>query len=568
MTTFYELSLILVAVTIISGIVKLLKQPIIIGYILTGLFLGPQFLGIFKNSDTVSIFAEMGIAILLFVVGLHLNPQELKHYGKKILLMGLGQILITFILGYLLALRFEYSSIASIYIGLGVTFSSTIVVLKLISDKKELERLYGKIVIAILLLQDIVAAFALIFIGSFSDNSNLVSFLEILIKGIALTLALSLFTVYILPKLSTFFAKSQEYLFLFSLAWGFGVASLFHELGFSIEIGALVAGIALSVSPYSQEISTRLRPLRDFFIVIFFIYLGSNISLSSIGGIIGPTITFLVFIVLFKPMIIMALGGLFGYTRRTFYLAGSSLGQISEFSMILALVGIKYGHIDNGTLSMITFLGMFSILISSYFINYAEKLYSYFSPFVKVFEKKKPLEKEISKAKRYDVVLFGCNRVGYDFIRIFKKLGKTFLAVDFDPEVIKNLNENGVNCIYGDAEDGDFLEEISIDKTKVVISTVPDFETNSYVLGKVREKSENIIVILLSYDLEEAVKLYDNGATYVVLPHFIGGEYAASLVEGAGFDIKKLHSKRNKHIDYLKERKYLGHSHPQWFHHF
>jgi len=568
MTTFYELSLILVAVTVISGIVKLLKQPIIIGYILTGLLLGPQFLGIFKNSSTVSIFSEMGISILLFVVGLHLNPQELKKYGTKILLIGIGQILITFVLGFLLAIRFNYSYMAATYIGLGVTFSSTIVVLKLISDKKELERLYGKIAIAVLLLQDIVAAFFLIFIGSFSGNTDISAVLEIVIKGLGLILGLTLFSVYILPFLSTFFAKSQEYLFLFSLAWGFGVASLFHEMGFSIEIGALVAGVALSVSPYSQEISSRLRPLRDFFTVIFFIYLGSNISLNTMGDVIVPTLVFLLFIVLIKPIIVMFLGGILGYSKRTFFMAGTSLAQISEFSMIIALVGIKHGHLDQSVLSMLTFLGMFSILISSYLINYAEKLYPILGPVIKIFEQKKSLEKEISRAKRYEVVLFGCNRVGYDFIRVFKTLGKTFLAVDFDPDVIKTLNESGINCVYGDAEDGEFLEEISIDKVKVVISTIPDYETNSYMLGKIREKNEEVIVILLAYDIQEAMNLYEKGATYVVLPHFIGGEYAADLVEKAGFDIKKLYSNRNKHIDYLKERKYLGHSHPQWFHHF
>lgn len=568
MTTFYELSLILVAVTVISGLVKVLKQPIIIGYILTGLLLGPQVLGIFKESSTVSMFSEMGIAILLFVVGLHLNPKELKSYGTKILLIGLGQILITFLLGFILSIRFGFSSMASVYVGLGVTFSSTIVVLKLISDKKELERLYAKIAIAVLLLQDLVAALFLIFIGSFSSTGNVAAILAIIIKGLALVLGISLFTAYVLPAISTFFAKSQEYLFLFSLAWGFGIATLFHDMGFSIEIGALVAGVALSVSPYSQEISTRLKPLRDFFTVIFFIFLGSNISLSSLGEVIAPTVVFLLFIILVKPLIVMILGGALGYNKRTYFLAGSSLSQISEFSMILALVGIKNNHLDHSVLSMITFLGMFSILTSSYLINYAGKIYPLVLPLIKLFEQKNPLEKEISKAKKFDVVLFGCNRVGYDFIRVFKGLGKSFLAVDFDPDIIKTLNKSGINCVYGDAEDPDFLDEVSIEKAKVVVSTIPDYETNAFLLDTVRAKNEEEIVILLSYDIQEAMALYEKGATYVVLPHFIGGEYAASLVENAGFDIKKLYAKRNKHIDYLKERKYLGHSHPQWFHHF
>lgn len=264
----------------------------------------------------------------------------------------------------------------------------------------------------------------------------------------------------------------------------------------------------------------------------------------------------------------MMLCGFFGYTKKTYFLAGTSLAQISEFSMILVLVGINKGHVDSSVLSLITFLGMFSILFSTYLINYSDKFYVLLVDVIKIFEKKNKLEKEIAESKQYDVILFGCNRVGYDFLKVFKKLGKKFLAIDFDPDVIKYLTDNGINCVYGDAEDSDFLEEISIDKSKLIISTVPDFETNNFLLNKIRETSENIIVILLSYDLEEAVTLYEGGATYVILPHFIGGEFAASLAEGANFDIKNLYKHRNKHIDYLKERRYLGHSHPKWHHHF
>lgn len=569
MNTFFELSLILVIATVVAGITKILKQPLVVGYIIAGLIVGPAIFGIFKSVEVVQVFSEMGITILLFIVGLHLNPKELKNYGKSILLIGFLQLVITALLALGLCLRLGFSFTSSIYLSLGLTFSSTIVVLKLLADKKELEGLHGKISIGILLLQDIAAAIALIVAGTAGGSgSSFLQILEIIIKGIGVTLVLSIASLYLLPKLCNFFAKSQEYLFLFSLGWGFGIATLFNALGFSIEIGALMAGVALSISPYSQEISAKLRPLRDFFTIMFFIVLGSQLRFSDLSNLILPIIIFLLFVLIIKPIIIISLSGFFGYSKKTSFTAGISHAQISEFSMILVLLGVKLGHINQSISSIITFVGMVTILVSSYFINYSEKMYLIFSKYLDIFERKNK-EKKVKSISNYDVILFGCHRGGYDFIEEFKKLGNTFLAVDFDPDIIKELTDNKINCAYGDASDGEFLDDINIDKAKVVVSTVPEYETNVYLLKKIRGKdNEKTIIILLSYDIEEAIKLYEQGATYVILPHFVGGEYTANLAKEADFDIKKLYKKRNKHMDYLKQRKYLGHSHPKWNHHY
>ncbi len=568
MNTFFELSIILVIATIIAGLMRVLKQPLIIGYIITGLIIGPQFLNVFKSTETLLIFSEMGIAILLFIVGLHLKPTELKDYGKSTLIVGLGQILITTGLGFLLSTLLGFSLVTSLYIGMSLTFSSTIIVLKLLADKKDLEKLYSKISIGVLLLQDIVAALCLIALSTFANGNSqgISSILQMLIKATFLTLVLSLVSVYVLPKLSDFFAKSQEYLFLFSLGWGFGLATLFTYLGFSVEIGALVAGIALSVTPYSQEISSRLKPLRDFFVVMFFIVLGSQINLGDIQNLLMPLFVFLIFVVVVKPFIIMFLVWVTGYTKRIGFFSGTSLAQISEFSMILCLLGLKLGHLEQSVVSLVTFVGILSILFSAYIINYAEKLYPHLSTFIP-FVDKKSFKREVDLINNYEVILFGCNRVGFDFINEFKELGTGFLAVDFDPEIIKELHEKNINCTYGDAEDAEFLEDISVDQAKIVISTIPDAESNLFLLSKIRDTNTDSTVILISYNVDEAIKLYENEASYVILPHFIGGEFAANLAKESGFDVKKLHGERNQHIAYLHARKSEGHAHPKWEHH-
>jgi len=562
---FFELSIIIVVATALSGLMRLLRQPMVIGYVLTGLLLGPEFLNLIKSTETTTIFSEMGIAILLFIVGLHLSPKDIKDLGRKVFIIGAIQVLVTGVFGFLVSRFFPFTLIESIYIGTALSFSSTIIALKLLSDKKDLEKLYGRISIGVLLFQDIVATVALIFSSTFSNGeSNIQGFFLLIIKGIALTLVISLLSVYVLPKLATFFAKSQEYLFMFSLGWGFGLAALFGYLGFSIEIGALVAGISLSISPYSQEISSKLKPLRDFFIVIFFILLGTKISFSSLHEYFVPFCVLLAFIVVLKPLIIAVLVELLGYTKKTGFFVGITLSQISEFSLILLMLGVRVGHVSEGVLSLVSALGFVSIAISTYLIMYVEKLYPLAIPFVSIFEKKK-YEPEETEFKLFEVILFGCNRSGYDFLKLFKYFGRKFLAVDFDPEIIKELNAKGINCCYGDAEDGEFLDEINAGKAKIVVSTIPDFDTGAFLLNRVKNENPNAIVFLTSYNIDDAIKLYERGATYVILPHFIGGEFAARLTTESGFDINKLHGKRDEHIKYLRERKALGHVHPDSF---
>ena len=560
---FIQLSLLILVVLGISFIMRLLKQPLIIGYIISGIILGPLFLGVVPKIELLGAFSEFGVALLLFIVGLHLSPRVIKEVGKISLVTGIGQVVFTSIIGYFIAIFLGFPPITSLYIAIALTFSSTIIIMKLLSDKDALDKLYGKISIGFLLVQDLIAIIFLIIVSSFSSGLDVANILiAVIAKGILLMIVLLPVSIYILPRLSNFFAKSQELLFLFSIAWGLGLASLFFYIGLSIEVGALIAGILLSISPYSYEVGSKLRPLRDFFIIFFFILLGSQMIFGDITKFIFPAIVLSLFILVGNPLIVMILMGLLGYGKRTGFMAGLTVAQISEFSLILVALGVKVGHLSIEVLSFVILIGIVTIAGSTYMIMYSEKIYPLISKYLSIFERKKLKDKEISE-KEFDYILLGYNRIGFSILKSFSKLGKNYVVIDFNPDTTKRLSEKKVNCIYGDAEDIEFLQELRIEKSKLIVSTIPEIEPNLLLINKLRRKNKDAIVIVTARQISEAFELYNLGADYVILPHFLGGEHTAELIERAKTNKKIYEKEKLKQIKELKERLKEKHEHPK-----
>ncbi len=556
---FLELSLIIVLATIIAGIMMKLKQPLVIGYILTGIIVSPYFLNLVESTQTMQIFSHIGIALLLFIVGLSLNLNMLKEIGKVSIITGFGQVLFTSIFGFIIAYLLNFSIISSIYIAVALTFSSTIIIMKLLSDKGDLETLYGRISIGFLLVQDLIVVIVLIIITSLNNGSGNLS--SILLNSLFLILGLIggifLFSYFVLQKIINYVAKSQEFLFLFSLAWCLLLSSIFFLLDFSIEIGALIAGITLASTPYKFEIISKMKPLRDFFIVLFFIILGSQMVFADISIYIIPIIIFSLFILIGNPLIVIFLMGSMGYTRRNGFLAGLTVAQISEFSLILIAMGVNFGHLEPEILSLVTVIGLITITGSSYLILYSNKIYPFFSNFLKIFEKnsKKIDEHKYHKHNEHEIILFGYNRIGFDLLNSLKKLKKEFLVIDYNPETILSLAKEGFDCRYGDVSDLELLEEINLSKAKMIISTIPDTQTNLFLITEIRKKNKDCIIIVLSRQIDNALKLYEQGASYVILPHFLGGDYVSTMIEKFEFNIELFLEEKIKHLNYLKIRK-------------
>ena len=563
MDLFIQLTILLVTAFVFSYIAKLLKQPIIIGYIVAGILISPFLIKSGISIEGVEWFSKLGIAFLLFIVGLHLNPKVIKEIGFSSLIVGLGQIILTFGATFVIAFKLlGFDIVPSLYIGIALAFSSTIIVMKLLSDKQQLDSLYGKISIGVLIMQDIVAICVLVFISSLSGEKDFLEFaFENLLGGIIFTILLFLIGIFIFPKFTKNIAKSQELLFLFSICWCFVIASAFQYIGFSFEIGALIAGIVLSISPYNVEISAKVRPLRDFFLIIFFIILGFNLDISKLGLVIGNAVIFSLIVLILKPLILMVLMKCFGYSKRTNFFVGTTLGQISEFSLIILIMGVSLGGIDNSVLNTMVVTMILTILFSTYMIIYSREFYEKISAILSVFERKK-VKKEIYFKKEYNALLFGYNRIGFNILNSLKESKKSYLVIDFNPDTISELQKSKVPCVYGDVDDSEFLGDLPIDKAKLIVSTIPEYETNLLLIKETRDINKNAIIILRAHSIPDALNLYKAGADYVLTPHFLGGEYLAHMITNFKTNEGKYKEEKQKHIKLLEEMSKKGHEHP------
>jgi len=481
--TFYEFAIILAFAALIGGFGQLLKQPLIVMFIALGIILGPSVLDVVKSHDKIHLLAEIGIAVLLFIVGLKLDLRIIKSIGKIALITGLGQVLFTSLFGYLIGLALGFSSLHSVYIAVALTFSSTIIIVKLLSDKKEIDSLYGQIAIGFLIVQDIVVILVMIVLsaiqqgGEISVSENII---RTLIAGMSLVAFTAIAIKWIIPGVSKFMAKSQEMLTLFSIGWAVSFASFSELVGFSSEVGAFLAGISLASSNFKDVINNRLTTLRDFLLLFFFVHLGSNLDLHVIGDQVYPALIFSGFVLIGNPIIVLIIMGFLGYRKRTSFLAGLTVAQISEFSLIFAGMGLALGHITDVVVGLITLVGLITIGLSTYLILYSHQIYEKLSPVLDIFQKKSKIteiDNTLEKGKNYDVIIIGLGRFGRRLADMLDEHPEIrYLGIDFDPVVINDLKKIGKDIIYGDLDDPDLLTDIPLNKNGKIISTIPNNE--------------------------------------------------------------------------------------------
>ncbi|MBU0628368.1 MAG: cation:proton antiporter [Nanoarchaeota archaeon] len=560
---FFEIGAIIIIATIFAFIADRLKQPLIPAYIITGLLIGPIF-GLVTNKELISTLSEIGIAFLLFIVGLEMNLKKLKDVALVSYLGGTIRSLSMFTLGFIIALIIGFVKREAVYIGIIIAFSSTMIVVKLLSDKRELDTLHGRIIVGILLLEDLLAIIALSILTSLNGNS-FTAILYALIKGVLLVLITSTTTKFLFPSIFKASARNQGLLFLTSTSACFLFSIIAYYLGFSIAIGAFLAGLSLASLPYSLMIIGKVTSLRDFFSTIFFVSLGMGLTLKSISSIIKPLIIILILVLFIKPIITMFICSFFGYKRRVSFLTSISLAQVSEFSFIIVAQGLIAGHVSESMFTLTVLVATITMVLTSYFIKFDNNLYTKFKSFLAPFEKLSENEGELEylPKKSADVILCGQDRVGYSILDTIRKLKKNMLIVDYNPEIIKKLMKEKIPCIYGDISDSEILARLPLKRAEMIISTVPSSKVNSLLIRKIKESGSKAVIYVTSNSVEKALRLYDEGADYVILPHFLGGEHVSLLIEECKGNVNKIIKNKLDHIDELKHRQKIGHEHPR-----
>ncbi len=550
-----QLSVVFIFTGIVAFLLKLLKQPLIPAYILAGILLGPVF-QLIKDAEFISLLSELGIAFLLFFAGLEFSFEKIKKISVPAIIIGFLQVSASFILGFYLAGWLNFGFLPAVYIGLILAFSSTLIAVKIFSDRRELDTLHGRISIAILLLQDLFAVWALAILP---EAQNPWAMGYPLLATFALIFIIVFASKYSLPPVFRYAAQFPELLFLTAMSVCFAYIFAAEVLGLSIAIGAFVAGMGLAQLPYSREISGLIRPLRDFFIVLFFVFLGMQLAPFN-PGLLWVFFLFLFISIFIKPFIIFFFSSILGYEARTGFFSGISLGQLSEFSLILATQAFLSGIFSQEFFSFIVLLTVTSMLVSTYAIHHKSGVYGKLSRILRPFEKLAIKKVKYSYQARSEkkIVIFGCHRMGSIFLNRLKKSLRSIIVVDHNPEVIESLMKEKVSCIYGDMENPEILESLDLSQIKLIISTVPDDDANAFLIRYVKARNPEIKIFVTSDHLKQVPKLYELGADYVILPHFLSGESVARIIRAVLSGKKELSDIRYRHVEHLKKIKVYG----------
>jgi Kef-type K+ transport system membrane component KefB len=520
---------------VIGYIFYRLRQPVILGYIIAGIIIGPHLgLGWVNNPEAINFSSELGLIALLFMVGLELDIRKIAQSGKVILIAAVAQFVICAGLGFAFFRIPGFSAnnhLAIIYLAITFTFSSTMIVVKLLYDKFELDTLPGRITLGVLVIQDVWAILFLA-IQPNLDNPQIGVIAFSFLKGIALVGFCFLMRRYVLPRLFAKIAKNPELIVVTALGWCFLVSWFSNDVaGLSRAMGALIAGITLSTLPYREEISDRVTNIRSFFLILFFVSLGLKITTPSLNIFLLSVLAsvFLIvsrFISLFFPLLFMKKG------IRVSFLVPLNIAQISEFSLVIVAIGVSYGHIDQNIMTIILLTLMITFTASTYMISYSHKLYLFSD---RIFKKLGLRDAPVTEAEKpeasgepvvYPIIFLGFYKIASSLLLAMEEqdasIKDRIKVIDFNPEVCQELNRRGIKCLFGDLGNTGTLTEAGLEKASLVISSIPDTilkgTNNMSILNYIKRVNPAARVVVTAERIHSAEKLWDAGADFVILP--------------------------------------------------
>lgn len=527
---FEQLAAILVVSALAALLAVLLRQPILLGLLIAGIALGPGVLGLVRIDESITLLAEVGIALLLFLVGLKLDVRIVARLGPVALVVGLAQIVLTFLLGLGIAAAFGRTGIAAIYLGLALTFSSTVVVVKLLTDVRMIDRLHGRLAVGILVIQDIVVVLAMIALTATAGDGALAigEFVGVLLRGVVFVLASLVLGRFVATPTMHLLGRQAELLVLGAIAWAVSFGALSTILGFSAEVGAFLAGMTLASTPYREAISGRLTPLRDFLLLFFFIEIGAGIDPASLRAGLPIALTLSAAALIAKPIIVTGLLSLAGHRQKVSLATGITLAQISEFSLILVALGVAQGSVGSDIAGIVTTTALITIAVSSQMIARTERLVGRLSSRLPRLERRVAGHAtfEDGPPLRPDVIVVGLGRFGSTVVEELLDRGERVVGVDFDPRAVAE-GRLGIPILYGDADDPSLGEHLPLEGSRWVVSTLRSLEANLTLVRSLRLNGYPGAIAVASEDPADCERLRAAGADVTIQPLHVA---AAPLV--------------------------------------
>ncbi len=536
----------LLALASLIGLIGvLLRQPLIVSFIAVGIIAGPDVLGLVQSHEPIELLAEIGIAVLLFLVGLKLDVQLVRKLGAVALATGLGQVAFTSIFGFFICLALGLDTVTSVYVAVALTFSSTIIIVKLLSDKREIDSLHGRIALGFLIVQDIAVVLAMVILSAYGVGTGEgrpgLGIAGVIGSGALLLGAVGLFIRFGADRLLARIATVPELLVTFAISWAVLLAAVSDWLGFGKELGGLLGGISLASTSFREALASRLASLRDFLLLFFFIGLGSRLDLEGLGGQLGASVVLAVFVLIGNPLIVLAIMGYMGYRKRTGFMAGLTVAQISEFSLIFMAMGMSLGHVGPEAMGLVTLVGLVTITLSTYMIVYSQPLYALVEPLLAPFERAVP-HREVAAGTAdpggiYDIILFGLGRYGREIAKGLNARGLSVLGVDFDPEAMTRWRKRGLPGVYGDAGDVEFLNSLPLRHCRWIVVAIPahpqtisnhDFRLS--LLQSLRNAGFGGQIALTSTDSLDTRHLLHAGADLVISPFKDAASHAVERI--------------------------------------
>jgi CPA2 family monovalent cation:H+ antiporter-2 len=524
--------LLIVLATAIAGgmLARFLRLPVLLGYLAGGIAVGPFGLGFVQDPDSISYLAEIGVVLLLFAIGLEFSIKELLRLGRIAIIGGLAQILLTAAAGFGLGKVAGLGTTGAVFFGFIIALSSTMVVLKLLMERGELDTTHGRIMLGILLVQDLsVVPIMVVMTAVGGESGELWASLGIAVaKAVGFIVAMVLLGVWGMPWLLKKVAgqRSRELFFLTVIVICLGAAVGTYYFGLSAAFGAFAAGLLISQSGFARQAFADIMPLRDTFAALFFVSLGMLANLDFIAANLGTIALIVVAIMVIKFIICSAITRVFGYSHKTVLLVGTGLIQVGEFSFILAMMGVDIGILSERLYSLTIAAAIVTMLITPFAMSLNSFLYKWLSQrgwFAGgLTGRPDPVSPLHAPELSRHAVICGYGEVGQRLAEVLERQKFSYLVIDLDPKVVSQLRARGIPCIYGDASNPEILAHASLDKARVLVCTIPDYVAEELTSRNALAINPKLDIVARVHRDRDAALLKGIGVTELVLPFFEG----------------------------------------------